>query len=127
MVVDPEKGILKVAWLESDKDGSPEMKTMDVEIRESDEWLFANTKDDDKSNEYLWGRIKNEHGQILVWAPDIAAFRRLVEGGVLPGKVARSSVVLENLKPEHLKILTSGERGILYRWDEPVVLRKMGR
>ena len=99
---------------------------MNVEIRESGEWLFANTKDEE-GKEYVWGRIKNEHGQILVWAPDIAAFRRLVEGGLLPGRLAGSSVVLGDLKPEQIKILTSGEGGTLYRWDEPVVLRKLGR
>ena len=62
-VVDADKGILKVAWLEDDKQGNSALKTADIEVRESGGWLFANTKEEDKGRGYLWGRIRNEDGQ----------------------------------------------------------------
>jgi hypothetical protein len=35
-------------------------------------------------------------------------------------------VILEELKPQHLKIITSGERGVLFEWDKPAVFVKVG-
>ncbi len=128
-VVDAEKGILKVFWLEDDKQGNPAMKTAQVELKESGDWLFANTKDEDssKSRGYFWGRIKNEDRQIVVWFPDDKMFQQLVKDGVFPGKIEGDDVLLDELKPQHLKIITSGERGVLFSWDKPAVFVKIGK
>ncbi len=109
-VVDADKGILKVAWLEDDKQGNSALKTADIEVRESGEWLFANTKEEDKGRGYLWGRIRNEDGQMMAWSPDETLFKQLMKEGVFPGKVDGDEVILDELKPQHLKIITSGER-----------------
>ena len=46
-VVDADTAIFSVAWLEDDGQGKPAMKTAEVELRESGEWLFANTEEED--------------------------------------------------------------------------------
>jgi hypothetical protein len=126
-VVDPDKGIIKVFWLEDDKEGKPGMKTAEVELRQSGEWLFANTRAEDKgeSRGYVWARIKNEDRQIIAWLPDNKAFARLVKDGVLPGKNDGDDMILDELKPQHLQIITSGERGLLFEWDKPAVFVKV--
>jgi hypothetical protein len=113
-------------WL--DDDTKVVMKTAEVELRESGEWLFASTKaeDKDQTKGYTWGRIKNEDRQIILWLPDDKIFKRLVKDGVFPGKIDGDDVLLEELKPQHLKIITSGERGVLFEWDKPAVFVKVG-
>lgn len=125
-VVDADKAILRVVWLEDDQQGKPTMKTAEVELRESGGWLFANTKEEDKGRGYVWGRIRNEDGQIIVWSPDETLFKQLMKEGVFPGKVDGDEVILDELKPQHLKIITSGERGVLFSWDKPTVFVKVG-
>ncbi len=127
-VVDADKGVLKLFWLDDDEKGNPVMKTADVELRESGEWLFASTKAEDKGQTrgFAWGRIKNEDRQIILWLPDDKIFKRLVKDGVFPGKLDGDDLILDELKPQHLKIITSGERGVLFEWDKPAVFVKVG-
>jgi hypothetical protein len=125
-VIDAEKGMLKVFWLEDDNQGIPAMKIAEVELRESGEWLFANTREEGKARGYLWGRIKNEDRQIIVWSPDDRLFAQYVRNGVFPGRLDGDEVILEELKPQHLKIVTSGEKGVLFSWDKPIVFIKVG-
>jgi hypothetical protein len=49
-----------------------------------------------------------------------------VKDGVFPGKIDGDDVILDELKPQHLKIITSGERGVLFEWDKPAVFVKVG-
>lgn len=125
-VVDSDKGILKVAWLEDDKQGNPTLKTAEIEVRESGGWLFANTREEDKGRGYVWGRIRNEDGQIILWSPDETLFKQLIKEGVFPGRLDGDEVILDDLKPQHLKIITSGKRGVFFSWDQPTVFRKVG-
>jgi len=125
-VVDANKGVLKVFWLEDDNRGNPGMKTAEVELRESGGWLFASTLEPDKSRGFVWARIKNENREIIIWSPDAKSFAHCVRDGVFPGKIAGDEVLLDDLKPQHLKIITSGERGVLFSWDEPTVFVKVG-
>ena len=127
-VVDADKGRLKISWLEDDEKGNTAIKMADVELWQSGDWLFASTKDENKgqSRGYVWGRIKNEDRQIIVWLPDDKLFKQLVKNGVLPGKIDGDDVLLDELKPQHLKIITSGERGVLFSWDKPAVFLKVG-
>ena len=133
-VVDANKGLLKAYYLEAE-DGTPVLYSANIELRESGEWMFGsfNEKDarkaDDKaaSKGFLWARVINKDRQIIIWAPDDAVFTKLVESGVFPGKTEQRDVFLDELKPQHLKIITSGERGVLFKWDEPLVLVKVGK
>lgn len=124
-VVDADKAILSVAWLENDGQGKPAMKIAEVELRESGEWLFANTKDD-KGRGFIWARIKNEDRQIVVWPPNDISFVQCVNDGVFPGTLDGEEVILDEIKPQHLKIITSAERGVLFSWDKPAVFVKVG-
>jgi hypothetical protein len=125
-VVDADKAILRIAWVEDDEQGKPAMKTADVELRESGEWLFVNTREEDKDRGFVWGRIKNEDRQIIVWPPDDKSFAQCVKDGVFPGTLDGDEVILDELKPQHLKIITSAERGVLFAWDKPNVFAKVG-
>ena len=51
----------------------------------------------------------------------------MVEEEVLPGKAEERSVVLGELGPEHLEIITSEEYGVLFDWDDPMLLWRVGR
>ena len=125
-VVDADKGILRAFWMEDDNQGFPAMKTADVELRESGNWLFANSTEEDKDRGYIWGRIKNEDRQIIIWPPDDGLFAQCVKEGVFPGKLDANAIILDELKPQHLKIITSGGRGVLFSWDKPTVFVKVG-
>ena len=125
-VVDAVKSILSVAWLEDDEQGKPTMKTAEVELRQSGDWLFANTREEGKGRGYIWGRIKNEDRQVLVWLPDDKLFKQLMKDGIFPGKTDGDEILLEDLESKHLKIITSGERGMVFRWDDPLVFLKVG-
>ena len=48
------------------------------------------------------------------------------DGAVFSGKLDGDDVILDELKPQHLKIITSGERGVLFDWDKPLVFVKVG-
>lgn len=125
-VVDANKAILSTAWLEDDGQGKPAMKTAEVELRESGEWLFASTREEDKGQGWLWGRIKNQDRQIIVWLPDDKLFKQSMKEGWFPGKIDGDEVILDELEPQHLKILTSTERGVLFSWDKPTVFVRVG-
>lgn len=125
-VVDADKAILSVAWLEDDPQGKPAMKMAAVELRESGDWIFVNTREENKGRGFVWARIKNEDRQIIIWPPDDRSFAQCVKDGVFPGRLDGNEVILDELKPQHLKIITSGTRGVLFSWDEPTVLVKVG-
>ena len=124
-VVDPEKGLLRVAWLE---EGSSDLESARVHLRESGSWIFASVKDEGSSESvrYFWARVKQENGQIVVWDPSVKRFKQLVEEGKLPGVIKNGSVILGDLKPEHYVLITSGAEGVLFDWDEPGVIMRIG-
>ncbi|HKO99937.1 MAG TPA: hypothetical protein VJU86_23385 [Pyrinomonadaceae bacterium] len=120
-VVDAYPAILKVAWREDDG-GKRTMKTALVELRESGDWFFANTRAEGEGNGYLWARVKKEKQQILIWEPDNEAFTKLVNDGVLPGRIDQKKVTLEELDTKKLSGLQSGDYGVPFKWSEPLIL-----
>jgi hypothetical protein len=84
-VIDAGKGVLEVAWLEKKLDGLA-LESYKVYLRESGDWLFGNLENPDRPQHYLWGRVKREEGQLILWIPDLSKFTDLVKKGVLPGK-----------------------------------------
>lgn len=124
-VLDADKGILKATWVEDGKNGTPALKSAQIEVRESGGWLIASARED-KGRGYLWGRIKNEDRQIIVWSPDERLFAQAVKDGVLPGRVEGEDVILDDLKPHHLKVITATEKGVLFSWDRPSIFVKSG-
>lgn len=126
-VVDPDKGLLKVVWIE---EGTKDLESAQVHLRELGPWIVASMKDGEHSESirYFWARVRWENGQIVVWAPNAKNFKQLVEEGKLPGVVTEGGdVILGDLKPEHYTLITSGAEGVLFEWDEPGVLLRIGQ
>lgn len=120
-------GILRIAWIEDGKELTH--KSSDVFIRKSEAWLFASMKEEeDKTitdNVYVWAMIKKEKEIILIWLPNKDRFKTLIEAKTLPGEIKKDSVLLGDLKPEHMKIIASERRSLLFDWEEPLVLIKL--
>jgi hypothetical protein len=99
------------------------MKTALVELRESGNWLFANTRADSEGDGYLWARVKKDK-RILIWEPDNKAFTKLVNDGILSGRIDQKNIILEELETENLNALQSSIHGVPFKWGEPVVLMR---
>ena len=74
---------------------------------------------------YVWAIIKKSTKIILIWLPNEERFKKLIEAKTLPGEIKKDMVVLGDLKPEHMKIITSEERSLLFDWEDPLVLIKL--
>ncbi len=125
-VLDGENGILEIAWIE-DSDNTLKLESYEVYLRDSGQWILGSMKVKDNSDKdsYFWGRIEKEERQIIFWRPDLDKFENLVKEGKLPGKINAYNVILGDLKPEHLEIITSEDSGVLFCWDKPLVLMKL--
>jgi len=122
-VTDAKKGILKAAWIEDMK-----MESCEFQLLESGTWMFGNTKKDEKDNRYVWGRIKKDAGQIIVWVPDVLKIRELVKAGTLPGSVAEDGdVTLGDLNAAQLSVITSEDKGLLFEWTNPLILIRLSK
>lgn len=127
-VKDAEHGILQVAWIED-----MELLQYQVQLLESGDWVFFNLREEEDDDGYFWGRVKKDSNSIILWDPEISKFRTLVEAGTLPGEVKKSGkdneydsdVILGELTVEHLQIITSEKNGVLFDWDDPLVLIKL--
>ena len=128
-VEDGKKGYLKLAWIEDDRNMT--FKSLRVVILRSGTWDFANIREEDEKGgtgqNYFFARVKKEKNRILVWLPRAEKFAALVEGKILPGRAAKETVTLGELKPEHTKIIASEEKGLLFDWENPVILMKTGQ
>jgi hypothetical protein len=125
-VLNEQKGLLQVAWVE-EKEGGLKIESYQVAIRESGEWIFGNIKEKEDAASHYWALIKKDVGQIIVWTPDPAQFRKLVQRGVLRGKVERYDIILEKLTPDDLKGILSGDKGVYFEWENPVVFFRLGK
>ena len=125
-VLDETKGLLQVAWLETDEDQLT-LESYKVYLLESGDWLFASIQDEDNPKWYDWGRIKIEGRQLIFWLPNPEKFKVLVEKGLLPGRIHDDDVVLGDLTAQHLQLITSEKEGVLFEWESPVILIKLGK
>lgn len=126
-VADQQNGVLQVAWAE-EKGGRFVLESYQIEMREAGEWTMGNFKNEGSTPSYLWGLVKNDQGQIIIWTPDPEYFKKLVQEGVLPGKVEQGGdVLLEKLTPEHLKAMMSETRGVCWNWKNPIVFLRVGK
>jgi len=125
-VLDRERGILDVGWVEK-KQERLQFEHYQVQLRKSGEWLFGNVQDPDKPKLYVWARIRNEDGQIIVWVPDVEKTKALVEKGMLPGRVEKKDgdVVLSAIGTAELKAIISGEKCMIFDWSQPRIFRRL--
>ena len=127
-VTDEGEGTLLIAGVEEDDDAL-RLETLKVTLRQSGGWVFASLRDETasgKEDEYVWGRVRKDDNLIVVWLPDADKFKRLIEEGILPGETG-DGILLTDLKKEHYEIITSEAQGVLFEWDEPMILRRVSR
>ena len=125
-VSDEQNGLLQVAWVE-EKEAVLKLESYQAAIRESGEWIFGNVKKKEDSPFHYWALIKKDAGQISVWAPDPAQFRKLVQTGNLRGKVEGYNTMLEKLTLDDLKGIPSGDKGACFEWQNPIVFFRLGK
>ena len=142
-VVDPEAGRIEAAWIETHDSGF-ELERVEVSLRSGGDAVFANVlesaNDDGDAAETVEGgagdeaaplfafvRVAREGDKLVLWWPEVEAFRELVEAGKLPGKVTDGKdVVLDQLSSGQLGLLTSDDSASLYDWKDPRVLLRTG-
>ena len=121
-VVDAANGRLQLAW-PKDEANRLSLESTEVVLRQSGDWTFASLKMNPEDKLYIWARIKKDEYGIVIWLPDPKKFAGLVREGRLPGKAdEKDNVVLGELTPAHMKLITSGEKGILLKWENPLIL-----
>ncbi|MEI8340097.1 MAG: hypothetical protein WCH43_01005 [Verrucomicrobiota bacterium] len=127
-VADPAKGLLQVAGIE-EKGNTFELKKYTIHLRESGNWCFASCRNEDVKDRdlYVWARISRDGRQIIFWAPDTDKFKQLVTKGQLPGKIEKDEVVLGELDPKQMELITSGSNGVLLQWEKPMILTKVSK
>jgi hypothetical protein len=125
-VLNEQKGLLQVAWVE-EKEGSLKIESYQVAVRESGEWIFGNVKEKEGAASNYWALIKKDASQIIVWNPDPTQFRKLIQTGDLRGRVEKYDVILEKLTADDLKGILSGDKGMYFDWQNPVVFFRIGK
>jgi len=126
-VTDAANGEFRAVGID-ENDGAPVLKTYAITVRESGSWVFASMRDDEsKPDRYVWALVKFGDDQLIAWLPNVEKFRALVRDKKLPGTLDGDDVALGPLSPDDLKRLTSGELGVLFEWDSPVVYRRVAR
>jgi hypothetical protein len=120
-IVDAEKGIIRAAWIEDMK-----LKSFDIRLNTSEDWTFGSTKENPEDTRFVWGRIKREDNQLVIWSPSVSKFKKMVQDGVLPGTVDENGdITLGELSADHIKVITSETRGVLFNWDDPIVFIRL--
>lgn len=126
--IDAEKGMLDIGWVEKKQDRLV-FEQYRVQVRQSGEWLFGNVQDPDQSHLYVWGRLRKEDNQIVLWAPQFSTLKTLVERKVLRGAVTENGedLVLDNPDPVAVQRLMRGTDGIPLDWENPIVFNRLSR
>ncbi len=123
---DGRNGRLRLAWMEGDREMV--LKTADVILLKAGACHFANLREETEggTSVYLFARVKKEKGLLIIWLPRPERFARLIDERILPGTASKEKILLGELGPEHMKVITSEDRGVLFDWENPVVLMKTG-
>lgn len=123
-VIDKDKGLLEIALVER-KDGKFEMKTYRVGIMQQDDAIIANLEDPNEKGKFSFGRISISSDEIILWIPNFARFKELVEKSKLPGIIVEEhKILLEKLGAEHMKIIADVYDGSLFSLENPIVLKR---
>lgn len=119
-VLDAEKGLLQVAWIERRVEGAI-LETVQSTIRSSGDYLFANTRDNEaESPRYVWIRLDKTADKLTTWVPQLETFQSMVSEGQIPGTLTDDGVVLGELNQQQLEMINSPSSNLL-DWQEPRV------
>jgi hypothetical protein len=126
-VAEQQNGVLQVAWVE-EKGGHFVLESYQIEMWEAGKWIFGNYNTKESQAPYLWGLVKKDQSQIIIWTPEQSYFRKLVQTGILPGYVEKGGdVVLKRLSSEHLQEMMSPARSECFNWKTPIVFIRLGK
>lgn len=99
-VVDPTNGVLAMTSTKPQGWWQWSNETWCVYLRTAGDWIYASVDQSEGTNAcYLWGKVANEEGLILWWAPDPEKFKPLVESGALPGTTGKMIKKNEQAQP----------------------------
>ncbi|MEJ5341314.1 MAG: hypothetical protein WHT09_07075 [Thermogutta sp.] len=120
-VVDAEKGILEVGFIQSNDQGLS-LKTMKLYLRQAGDWTFLSTEAQDRPGKFIWWKVKRSQNTLVMWPPRWDKLAALVKAGKLPGKQESDTVlVLDPLDKAQYELFTSEKEGVLVDWENPVV------
>lgn len=92
-IVDATNGVLAMTSTKPQGWWRWSNETMRVYLRTACDWIYASVDYTEGTNAcYLWGKVANEEGLILWWAPDPEKFKPLVESGALPGTIKKTAI-----------------------------------
>ena len=79
----------------------------------------------------IWGKFKKDGNHIYFWSPNYDRFSDLANKGLLPGHPYAGEsddgdiLVLSDLKAEHMKLITSDSKGVLFDWEYPFFMVRL--
>jgi len=97
--------------------------------------MFGSYMDSEATDKgMVWGRFKKHGDYIVFWTPDYDRFSDLVNEGLLPGHLDAGesddmfdskNIILSGLKPEHMDLITSGSKGVMFEWEYPFFMVRL--
>lgn len=117
-VEDPAEALLKVTMF-------PNQPPSPTFLRSTGSDLFVSIAIDLAPEGFHWFRVAMQGDSMLVWQPDASKLGQLVDDGTLPGKTSDGKVELEKLSAKNMALITSEQKGVLFDWKNPLVLRRV--
>ena len=122
-VLDEANGEIRVVLIGDGENGDLGLENLEVYLRDWEGWVFCSFKEEEENEHYLWGRLENQKGDLIViWQPKESKFEALIEEGVLPGTIENGKVIVGDLTPEHLELITTSAEEVLFEWESPALL-----
>jgi hypothetical protein len=132
-VVDENKGILKLVFLE-DRD---KIEPFKIKIMKGNNWLYFNVlPDKDDNEEYIWGRVQINDNKIIFWHTSNEAFTKAIEKRKIKGKIDKkkqednkfsftaSNIVLTDSAKNIIDLVEKSDT-VFFDWEEPVFFIKL--
>jgi hypothetical protein len=126
-VVDEDASILAITYDEKRPSGPSNFKTVEARIMVGKQWQYASipcAEDGSDSSGYFFVCVRASQGRTIIWMPDRMKFRDLVMNNIIPGRVVKEDVILDEITPEMIEIIESCRHGMLFDWQNPLVFTK---
>lgn len=127
-VLESHQGLLEVTWIDEENEELI-LSRGSAFVRESSKWVFLSLGGESGEQvvveEYLWFLLKKNGDALILWGPDTKKFARLVKDGLLPGTIDSGDVHLGDLDAKHYELIVSEQQGVLFEWDQPLILRRI--
>ena len=131
--IDPEKGIIKIIFLE-DRD---KIEILMIKIMKGNSWSYFNIlPEKDSKDDYIWGRFQIKDNKLIFWHPSNEAFTRAIKDRKIKGTIEKkkqedgklsfdtTTVILTDNAKNIINLVESSDKSF-FLWDEPVVFIKL--